>query len=109
MLLSFAEMRSKLKGLGLPVFRDVAGKNQAYPYYVYSFVNESKISASGRHNAYLPQYEISLFTHGTEADLNLFKKAFSETPYTDFEASLGDENDVTVTNFHTYIRVMEDE
>ncbi len=109
MLISFSEFRDRLKSLDLPVYRDRAPNDTSYPYYVYSYTNEDKVTASGVHQVYLPEYQISLFTTGTEKELVTFKKKFSDVPYQTFSSQQGDENNDLVTNFYTFIRVKSDE
>ncbi len=47
-------------------------------------------------------------TKGTEKELITLEKALKKIPHTDFYGIQGDENDDTVTNFYTQIRVVED-
>lgn len=109
MLINFSEFRQRLKSLNLSVYRDKAATGTEYPYWVYTYVNQGKITASGTNLQSVPEYQVSLFTKGTETDLKDFQKAFKDVGYTDFRVSPGDENDETVNNFYTYIRVIDDE
>lgn len=109
MSINFAELRTVLNSTDYPVFRDKSPKNTPFPYIVYSFVSESRKVVSGRTYKRLPYYQISLFTTGTENDLAPIQKVFDENNvrYSPFSATRGDENDDTVTNFYTYVRVIE--
>lgn len=110
MSINFAELRTVLNSTDYPVFRDKSPKNTPFPYIVYSFVSESRKVVSGRTYKRLPYYQISLFTTGTENDLAPIQKSFDESgvKYSPFNAIQGSENDDTVTNFYTYVRVVED-
>lgn len=105
MLIDFDEFRQRLKQLNLPVYRDLAPKKTKLPYWVYTFAGDGKISAGGRHVDYVNEYQVSLFTHGTENELSDFRRCFADVPYSRFGISQGDENDVTVNNFYTYVTV----
>ncbi|KRK38984.1 hypothetical protein [Loigolactobacillus bifermentans] len=109
MLIDLTEFRQRLKAIGYPVFQNGPPTGTAYPYFVYTFTNQRKITAGGQHLAYLSEYQVSLFTSGTEADLKGFREAFVDVPYIDFVGQQGDENDSTITNFYTYLRVLADE
>ncbi len=109
MYLNFEEFRTKLKSLGPPVFRDAAPANTAYPYYVYSVSSVKRVMASTKSHATVTEYRISLFTNGTERELVPFYAAFNNVPFEPFSALLGDENDVTVTNFNSFMDVVGDD
>lgn len=110
MSIDFNQLRDALKKTNYPVFRNLAPKNIAFPYLVYSFVSESRKVVSGKTFKRLPYYQVSLFTTGTESDLAPIQKSFDEkgVKYSPFSATQGSENDDTVTNFYTYVRVVED-
>ncbi len=110
MSINFTELRTVLNSTDYPVFRDKAPKNTPFPYIVYSFVSESRKVVSGRTYKRLPYYQISLFTTGTESDLGPIQESFDENgvKYSPFNATQGSENDDTVTNFYTFVRVVED-
>lgn len=107
MSINFEEFRKKLKSLDRPIFRDKAPSNTDYPYYVYSFSSERRIIGSSKTTMYISEYRLSLFTKGTERELIKFKNTFSDQQYEPFIGLLGDENDDTVTNFRTYMDVIE--
>lgn len=109
MSIDLERLRQLLKSTNYPVFRDTAPKNQKYPYIVYSFVSETQKVASGRIFKYMPLYQISLFTTGTESDFRVISKAFDEKQVTisDVASIIGDENDDTVTNYYSYVRCIE--
>ncbi|MFT8459961.1 MAG: hypothetical protein ABF695_12315 [Liquorilactobacillus ghanensis] len=109
MLIDFDEMRTRLKSLGLPVYRDLAPKDTPLPYYVYSYVNEKVIRASNLAQKYIQEYEISLFTSGTEKELNPFKSAFKDVSYETIASQAEDENDKIINHFYTYMEVMANE
>lgn len=110
MLISFNEMRTRLKSLDLPVYRDLAPKDTPLPYYVYSYVNEKVIRASNLAQLAIQEYQISLFTNGTEKELKPFKLAFKDVSYESIvNQSEDDENDEIVNHFYTYMEVLADE
>lgn len=106
MSISFDEFRTKLKSLGLPVFRDKAAEGTPYPYYVYSYSTEKRIMGSSRTAFTITEYRVSLFTTGTESELIPFRERFIRDQYEPFTGVPGDENDDTVTNFTTFIDVV---
>lgn len=109
MWISLNELVDVIKTLGIPVFRNKAPKNTKYPYYVYSYVGQVNKMASGRIFKSLPLYQISLFTEGTEKELQPIISKLDEyrIPFKGFSQIQGDENDETVTNFYTYVRCVE--
>lgn len=107
MLINFQELRKRLKSTGLKVYRNKSPVGTPYPYIVYSYVSESRIFASSKEKVRLIQYQVSLFTKGTEKDLLPLESALRDVPYTPFRGVLGDENDDTVTNFFTYVELGE--
>lgn len=109
MLISLQLFRQRLKSLGLPVFRNKAPTGTPYPYFVYTFTNKNKVTASGQQLVFLPEYQVSLFTTGNESELKPFERVFKDTPYATFSSQQGDENNDTVTNFYTFVRVLDDE
>lgn len=109
MLINLSEFTERLGKLGVPVYRNKAPGKQPYPYWVYYFTTDEKINASGQNVMYLNEYQFSLYTTGREDELLPFRKEFNDINYTSFEGSPGDENDKTVTNFHTYVKVIVDE
>ncbi len=108
MSISLNELKVNLKKAYPRVYRDRAPNNSDYPYIVYSNISIGKKIASGKLFKLLPLYQVSLFTSGTEDDVLILEKALSKIPHTDFVGIQGDENDETVTNFYTQIRVVED-
>ncbi|WP_315307482.1 hypothetical protein [Enterococcus devriesei] len=110
MSISLEKLRDILKSTIYPVFRDKAKKDQDYPYIVYSFISEDLKVASGRVFKYMPLYQISLFTTGTEKDFRPIMKALDENHVTTsgVMSIAGDENDDTVTNFFIQVRTVED-
>ncbi|MFT9269701.1 MAG: hypothetical protein ABF539_09295 [Liquorilactobacillus nagelii] len=107
MLISFNEMRTRLKSLDLPVYRDLAPKDTPLPYFVYSYVNEKVIRSSNLAQKYIQEYQISLFTNGTEKELKPFKLAFKDVSYEPIVMQVEDENDTIINHFYTYIEVQE--
>lgn len=107
MYLNFEEFRTKLKSLGLPVFRDAAEKNTPYPYYVYSFSTRKRLMASSKAHTVVSEYRVSLFTKGVESELDPFYREFNGCPFESFSGFPGDENDETVTSFTSFIDVIE--
>ncbi|EAD0080278.1 hypothetical protein AWI85_05985 [Listeria monocytogenes] len=111
MLIRLEELRAVLKESGLPVFRDKATNNTPYPYIVYSFVSKKQKFASGKVLASMINYQISIYSNGTEQDIKLLDSPLkkNQIPYTAFMGVSGDENDETITNYFTYVDVLEDE
>lgn len=112
MLITFDEFLARMKSLGQPVYRDVAEKPSEYPYWVYSFTHTARVVASGGAQHTLYQYQVSLYTKGTEREIRPFMAKFGDVPFSDFSGQPGnpsDENDTVVTNFYTYIEVIADE
>ncbi|MFK4886323.1 hypothetical protein ACI1UN_04340 [Lactococcus petauri] len=108
MSISFSELIKLLKSVNTQTFRGKAPPGVSYPYIIYSNIAMGKKVASSKTAKLMPLYQISLFTKGTEKDLIPLEKVLSKVPHTDFYVIQGDENDDTVTNFYTQIRVVED-
>lgn len=108
MSISFYELVKLLKSVNSQTYRGKAPPGVSYPYIVYSNISVGKKVASSKTRKLMPLYQISLFTTGTEKDLMLLEIALKGIPHTDFNSIQGDENDDTVTNFYTQIRVVED-
>lgn len=108
MLITFNEFRDRLKSLGQPVFRDRASNDTGYPYWVYTYTNTARVVASGVGTQAVNEYQVSLFTKGTESDLGPFMAKFKDVPFQNFRGIPGDENDHTITNLYTYIQVIPD-
>lgn len=112
MLITFDEFITRLKSLGQPVYRDTAPKTEAYPYWIYSFTHTARVVASGGTQHTLYEYQVSLYTQGTERDTRPFMAKFNDVPFRDFAGQPGnpsDDNDAVITNFYTYIEVVADE
>lgn len=109
MSINFEQLRILLKSTLYPVYRDKAPKNTKFPYIVYSLISKSKKVASHTVYRHTAKYQVSLFTTGTEKDLEPIEKVLERdyVPYTDFVSIQGDENDDTVTNFFTQVVVIE--
>ena len=110
MSINLEKLRELLKATKYPVFRDKAPNNQEYPYIVYSFISEITKMASGRVFKYMPLYQVSLFTTGTEKDFRPIMKVLDANQVTTsgVMSIVGDENDDTVTNFFIQVRTVED-
>ncbi|WP_373710323.1 MULTISPECIES: hypothetical protein [Jeotgalibaca] len=110
MLTSVQDLEEILNSTGLSWSRDKAPKKAKYPYLIYSFVSRSKYYASGKVFKRISSYQVSLFTDGTEQDLSVIEKKFESKgiSYLPFNSIQGDENNDTITNFFTYVRVVED-
>lgn len=108
MSINIEQLRNILKAVNSKTYRGKAPPGVPYPYIVYSNISMGKKVASGKTIKLMPLYQISLFTTGTEEDLIDLEKALSRVPHTDFSSIQGDENDDTVTNFFTQVRVVED-
>ncbi|MCO7180447.1 hypothetical protein NH621_04520 [Lactococcus formosensis] len=107
MSISLDELVKLLKTVNSQTFRGKAPPKASYPYIVYSNISMGKKVASSKTLKLMPLYQISLFTTGTEKDLKPLEIALRGIPHTDFNNIQGDENDDTVTNFYTQIRVVE--
>ncbi|KRN31633.1 hypothetical protein IV36_GL001757 [Liquorilactobacillus mali] len=58
----------------------------------------------------IQEYQISLFTNGTEKELKPFKSAFQDVSYESvINQPEDDENDEIVNHFYTYMEVLADE
>lgn len=108
MSISFEELIKLLKSVNPQTFRGKAPPGVPYPYIIYSNISMGKKIASSKTAKLMPLYQVSLFTTGTEKDLKSLEVALKGVPHTDFDGLQGDENDDTVTNFYTQIRVVED-
>lgn len=110
MSIDFKGLQRLLKQTPYKVFRDIAPKNTPYPYVVYSFVSEDVKIASGSIYKRLPLYQVSLFTTGTEKDLEpIIEKLNSEKVlFSTINSMLGDLNDDQVTHFYFTVRCVED-
>ena len=106
---NFENFRKALLSTGLSVSRDKAPKGSSYPYIVYSIASKGRKVASGKTFKRMPFYQVSLFTSGTELDIKVLETALEkfEIPYSAFQSIPGDENDETITNFYTYVRLVE--
>lgn len=108
MSINLEQLRELLKAVNTKTYRGNAPPGASYPYIVYSNISVGKKVASGKTIKLMPLYQVSLFTTGTEIDLLPLESALSNVPHTDFMSIQGDENDDTVTNFFTQIRLIED-
>lgn len=110
MLTSIEALEELLESTGLEWSRDKAPKKTKYPYLIYSFVSRSKKYAAGKVFKRISSYQISLFTDGTEQDLAVIEKQLESKgiSYLPFNSIQGDENNETITNFFTYVKVVED-
>ncbi|EOM13956.1 hypothetical protein UA1_02286 [Enterococcus faecalis EnGen0234] len=111
MLTDFETFRKSLLDSGYKVFRDKATKETPYPYIVYSYIGETQKWASNKFIATIGLYQVSLFTSGVEQDLKPLKTSFKNYGiyFNGFSSIQGDENDDTITNFYTEVRVFENE
>lgn len=108
MLISFDEFRERLKSSGLKVYRDKAAKGERLPYLIYSASNVSEVWGSSHSQKTLCEYQLSLFTRGTEKDLFPINRLLNDIPHQPWNQQQGDENDDTITNFYTFVRVIVD-
>lgn len=108
MLITFDEFLERLKQLG-DVYRDTAPRKASYPYFTYSFTRTQRVIGSSGVRLTLNEYQVSLFTKGTESELKPFMAAFADVPFRDFAGQPASENDIAVTNFYTYLQVIADE
>ncbi|ANS51135.1 phage protein [Bacillus thuringiensis] len=109
MQINFEQLRTLMKRLGLPVYRDEAPTTAKYPYIVYEFVNEQQKRASNKVLKDMPLYQIAVITNGTEKDYEPLKVVFNEAgvSYSQFDGMGYDENDDTITQFITYVRCIQ--
>lgn len=108
MLTSIEALEELLESTGLAWSRDKAPKKTKYPYLVYSFVSRSKKYAAGKVFKRISTYQISLFTDKTEKDLAALETALESKGinYLPFNSIQGDENNDTITNFFTMVKVV---
>lgn len=99
-----------LKKTPFPVFRDKAPSNTAYPYIVYTYINQDYKRASGSIYRVFPKYQVSLFTTGVEDEFKAIRDALNERKvlFSPMNSIQGDENDETVTNFYITVGCVED-
>lgn len=109
MLMDFNEFRERIKSSGLPLFRDRAPKGEKLPYLVYSSGIVSEVWGASASQRTLCEYQLSLFTYGTEKDLFPINRLLSDIPHQPWSQQQGDENDDRITNFYTFVRVLVDE
>lgn len=109
MSIKLEELKAALKASGYPLYRNQAPKNTAYPYLVYSYISEEYKHSGNRIIATFAHYQISLFTAGIETDLLPIKKELDnrKIPFAGFSSIQGDENDDTITNFFTEVKVFQ--
>ncbi|MBF8418946.1 hypothetical protein AABM27_03460 [Heyndrickxia faecalis] len=109
MPINLDQLRAIMKESGLPVYRDEAPTNAQYPYIVYEFVNAIKKWASNKVILSMPLYQISVVTDGTEKEYKPLKAVFDKygVNYDQFQAEPYDENDSTITQFITTVRVVD--
>jgi len=107
---SLNELKALLRTTPYKLYRDKAPKNTPYPYMVYTYDSTENIWSGNTVYRRLQNYQLSLFTAGTEEDLLPIEKVLIENkvPYADFFSTIGDENDDTITNFYTEIKVIND-
>lgn len=110
MSINLNELRALLKTLPYKLYRDMAPKNTAYPYMVYTYDSTENVHASSNVYRRKRTYQLSLFTDGTEDDLLPIEDllAKNKIQYGDFYSTAGSENDDTITNFYTEIQVIVD-
>ena len=106
MQINFQQLRSILKEVGIPVYRDGAKTDEEYPFIAYEFVNEQHKRASSKVWKSMPLYQIAFVTTGTESEYEPLKVKFDENniEYSQFTGVPYDENDDTITQFITYVR-----
>ncbi|EAG8700720.1 hypothetical protein CHT76_08400 [Listeria monocytogenes] len=107
----FNTFRTALKNTGLTVYRDLASKDAEYPYIVYTHAFEKDRRVSNKLIQNVKTFQVSFFTTGTEKDIDVLTKVLNEKNilYKPFGSLQGDENDTLVTNFFTYIDVINNE
>lgn len=110
MSINLSDLVSLIKSLKLPVYQDQAPKNTKLPYIVYSYIGTENVWSGSRVYRKLPLYQISLFTTGTEKELTSLENLLStnQISFSDFSSIQFQENDKTVNNFYTQIRVVSD-
>lgn len=109
MSINLKELVALVKTLDIPVYRDEAPKNKALPYIVYTYIGTGNTWSGSRVYRKLPLYQFSLFTNGTEKEITKIENLLStsQVPFDDFSSIQFKENDKTVNNFYTQIRVVE--
>ncbi|MDT2011189.1 hypothetical protein [Carnobacterium divergens] len=106
MSINLKELVSILKKTGIPVYRDDAPVGKTLPYIVYEFVDDVPSFASNRVLQELSRYQFSYITNGVESELVKIKQTLDEKKimYSGFDAGPYDENDMSITQFNTYVR-----
>lgn len=110
MQINFQQLRTIMKGSGLPVYRDSEPETAVYPYIVFEFVNETHKRSSSKVIKSMPMYQIAVVTDKTETDIEPLKEAFNQfgVEYSQFEGFPYDENDDTITQFITRVRCVNE-
>lgn len=110
MSINLKDLVSLIKTLEVKVYRDQAPKNTPFPYVVYTYISTENVWSGSRVYRKLPLYQFSLFTVGTEKELTSLENLLStnQVLFSDFSSIQFQENDKTVSNFYTQIRVVSD-
>lgn len=104
MLNRIQQLSQLLKKAGYTVFQDVATGTD-YPYCVYSFVSDTPHRASNKVITHTREYQLSLFSEDDASCLDELTAVLDAAGviYEPFVSQAGAENDMTVTNYYTYI------
>jgi len=106
MLISLEELRNILKQSKIPYYRDNAPNNAKYPYLIYEYVQDLNVHAGNQIVRELQEYQLSYITVGVESELDPFKKLLHDNKviFSPFNGVPYDENDLTITQFVSYVR-----
>lgn len=107
MYLNFDDFKSKLKNLGT-VYRDVAPKNQVYPFWVYDFISRRRKQASNKTLLIVDTYQVSLFTKGTEKEFDAFYKEFDGFNFSDMQCLVENQNEEVILHFFVEVDVLNE-
>lgn len=106
MLISLEELRNILKQSEIPFYRDDATKDAKYPYLIYEYVQDLNVHAGNKVIRELQEYQLSYITSGVESELDSLKKLLNDNKviFSPFSGGPYDENDLTITQFVSYVR-----
>lgn len=110
MPINLDQLRIVLKSTGLPVYRDEAPTNAAYPYIVYEYVMDDYKRTSNRIFQSRTEYQISVITDGTEKDYWPIRDKLDAAgvTFSPFSVLPFDENDDKIMQFITYARCQDE-
>lgn len=108
MLTDIKQLSQLLKDNNYKVYQTSAPANADYPYIVYDYVDSINFHASNDLRKEILEYQLSYITKGTVKELLLLKKLLKENKiyFEGFSSGMFDENDDTITQFNTFLRIV---